>query len=304
MREERRLAEDRDDDGVGDDAREDRRDEGVRFEAVAVEDLDGQERCAERSPEDRGDARRDAGDEQDPPLAGAHAERASHERAERAADLHRRSFASSGAPGSERAERRQRLDPDDAPPDDAVAMMEGLDRRIAAAAARLGGELREQAARQAAERRQQHQEPGPEIGLAGAEGERLTVRPQHGIAREILEQAVLEILHARRRRRRPTKPAATPTSVAWKSVRPTMPRSSGPESERALGSSSAPRRDHGRRSSRSRLTKGAARQCFRREIPRPRRIPALRQLRQSSSSSCAVARVVMRARPCSITCLA
>ena len=73
VREQRALAEDRDDDRVRDHAREHGRDQRVRLEAVAVQDLDRQQRGAERRAEHRRDAGRDAGDEQDAPLARADA---------------------------------------------------------------------------------------------------------------------------------------------------------------------------------------------------------------------------------------
>ena len=69
VREQRRFAEDRDDDRVGDDAGEDRRDQRVGLEVVAVEHLDRQQRGAERRAEHGRDAGRDAGDHQDAPLA-------------------------------------------------------------------------------------------------------------------------------------------------------------------------------------------------------------------------------------------
>ena len=116
------------------------------------------------------------------------------EGAERAADLHRRPLAPAGAAGAERAERGQGLDPDDAPPDDAAVAMEGVDRRVAAAAAGLGGEPRQQAAGEPAERREQDQQPGTEGRRAGPQGERLAVGAQDGIARQLLEQEVLEEL--------------------------------------------------------------------------------------------------------------
>ena len=85
VREQRRLAEDRDDDRVGDDAGEDRRDERVRLEVVAVEHLDGEQRGAERRAEHGRDAGRDAGHHQDAPLArrrrrSSHAARSSRAR--------------------------------------------------------------------------------------------------------------------------------------------------------------------------------------------------------------------------------
>ena len=155
VREERRLAEDRDDDGVGDDAGEDRGDERVRLEVVAVEHLDGEERGAERRAEDGGDAGRDARDHEDAPLRRRHVEDAADPGAERAADLHRRPLAPARAARAEREHRREQLDPGDAPADDAAVLVEGVDHGVAAAAARLGRELRDEAAGERAERREE-----------------------------------------------------------------------------------------------------------------------------------------------------
>ena len=66
--EERRFAEDRDEYRVGDDAREDRWDERLGLEVVAMENLDGEKGGAERRPEDGRHAGRGAGDEQDAAL--------------------------------------------------------------------------------------------------------------------------------------------------------------------------------------------------------------------------------------------
>ena len=60
VREQRRLAEDRDDDRVGDHAGEDGRDQRVGLEVVAVQHLDRQQRGAERRAEHGRDAGRDA----------------------------------------------------------------------------------------------------------------------------------------------------------------------------------------------------------------------------------------------------
>ena len=82
----------------------------------------------------------------------------------RAADLHRRPLAPARAAGAEREDRRERLDPDDAPPDDALLVVEGVDHRVAAAAARSR-------ARSSREQRRRASAPSPG-GSRGARGER------------------------------------------------------------------------------------------------------------------------------------
>ena len=66
---ERRFPEDRYEDRVGHDAREHRWDESLGLEVVAVENLDGEKGCAERSPENGCHAGRGAGHEEDAALA-------------------------------------------------------------------------------------------------------------------------------------------------------------------------------------------------------------------------------------------
>ena len=111
VREERRLAEDRDEDRVGDDAGEDRRDERVGLEVVAMEHLDGEERGAERRAEDRRHAGGRPGDQEDAALAVGQAQVLRDDRADGAADLHRRPLASARAAGAEREDRGQPLSP-------------------------------------------------------------------------------------------------------------------------------------------------------------------------------------------------
>ena len=119
VREERRLAEERDEDGVGDDAGEERRNQRVGLEVVAIEHFDREQRGAERRAKHGRHAAGHAGDEKNAPLAGADPQIAAHERADGAADLHRGPLATARAAGSQRENRGQRLDADDAPAHDA-----------------------------------------------------------------------------------------------------------------------------------------------------------------------------------------
>jgi hypothetical protein len=169
-REQRRLAEDGDDDRVGRHAGEDGRDQRVGLEVVAVEHLDGEQRGPERGAKHRGDAGRDAGDHQDPALGDGDAQEAGAERAERAPDLHGGTLAPRRPPGPEREDRRDRLHPRHALAHDAVLAVEGVDHRVAAAAARLGRQLRDDAARQRADRREQRQQPGRKWRTVGSSG--------------------------------------------------------------------------------------------------------------------------------------
>ena len=200
-REQRRLAVDRDDDRVGDDAGEDRRDERVRLEVVAIEHLDGEERRAERRAEHGGHARGDAGDHEDAPLARRHAQVAADRRAERGADLHRRSFAPAGAAAAEREDRRDHLDPQHAAADDAAAVVERVDHRVAAAAARLGREAGEPAADERADRRDEQQEPRSELVRGAGADEGLALRAQDDVAGEILENRLLRVFERREEQR-------------------------------------------------------------------------------------------------------
>jgi hypothetical protein len=195
VREQRALAEDRRHDRVGHHAGQDRRDEPVRLEAVAVEDLDGQERGAQRRAEHRRDAGRHAGDQEDALLARADPEQPADRRAERAADLHGGPLAPAHAAGAERGDRGQRLDPDDPRADDAVLVVEGVDHRVAAAAARLRRQPGHQAAQEAAHRRQEQEQPRAERRRVDEVGrERLPLGAQRLVADQVLEQEHLDEL--------------------------------------------------------------------------------------------------------------
>ena len=125
VREERLLAEEGDEHRVGDDARQDARDERIGLEVVAVQDLDGEERGPERRAEDGRHARRRAGDEQDAALAVGDPQQLPDERADGAAHLHRRPLASARAARAERERRHERLHEGDALAHDSLALVEG-----------------------------------------------------------------------------------------------------------------------------------------------------------------------------------
>ena len=101
VREQSRLAEERDEDRVRDDARQDRRDERVGFEIVAMQDLDGEKRGAERRAKDGGHTGGGPGDQKDPPFTLSDPQPLRDQRAERAADLHGRPLAPAAAAESQ-----------------------------------------------------------------------------------------------------------------------------------------------------------------------------------------------------------
>ena len=170
-REERGLAEHGDHDRVRHDAREDRGDEGLRLEVVAVEDLGREQRGAERRAEHRRDAGGDPGDEQHAALDAARRRGTRPTRAPRArADLHGGPLAAAGAAGGERSDGGHRLHGDDAPADHAAAVV-GLDGRVAAAPRGLRREAGgEEPAREAAERGQEREQPRAERRPSGERG--------------------------------------------------------------------------------------------------------------------------------------
>ena len=133
--------------------------------------------------------------------ADAQLEEIRDERTERSADLHRRTFTTTGAAGAERQERRDALDPDDALADDATLMMKRANHRVATAAARFRREPCQEAAREAAERRQDEQEPGPERVKAAAVEQALAVGTQRDVPREAFQEIPLHELEARKEQR-------------------------------------------------------------------------------------------------------
>ena len=138
MREKRRLSEDRDEHGVGHDAREDRRDECFGLEVIAMKDLDGEERGAQRRPEDGGHARRGTGDEENAALPVGDAQVLAHDRADRAPHLHRGALATARSAEAERENRRETLEQRYATTDVPTTRVEGFDDRVGAPASRLG----------------------------------------------------------------------------------------------------------------------------------------------------------------------
>ncbi len=193
-REEDRLTRHADDDRIRHHAREHGGHERVGLEVVAEQDLDREERRAERGLEDRRDARGDAGDEQDAPLARRDRQGPRHRRAERAADLHRRPLAAARAARAEREDRRQGLDPDDAPAREAAPLVVRADHRVAAAAPRLGHGVREQARAQRAEGGKNEQHPRSEGGRGGLREQRFPLGAERRVPGELLEAHALDEL--------------------------------------------------------------------------------------------------------------
>ena len=198
VREERPLAEERDERRVAHDAREHRRHQRVGLEVVAVQDLDGQERRAEGRAKDGRHARGRPRDEQDAPLAVGDAKHLSDERADRAPHLHRGALAPARAARAERQDRDDRLHEGHALADDAAVIVERLDDRVAAAAARLGGEPRRDDAReQRPDRGEDEQEPRAERRPGRRLAEDALARgAEREVPRERLEPDALHALDA------------------------------------------------------------------------------------------------------------
>ena len=105
--EDRAEAFDRAEDGVGDDRRDERRDEHLRLDVVAVEELRTEDGSAERRPEDRPDTGRHPDRDRDPRIARVEVEQAPEEGPEPGADLGGRALAPAGPARSDR-DRRMR----------------------------------------------------------------------------------------------------------------------------------------------------------------------------------------------------
>src|SRR5262249_614333 len=110
------------------------------------------------------------------------------------ADPRRRPLGAAGAAGAEREDRRQGLDPDDPPPHHAPVVVEGVDHRVASAAAGLGREPAGEAAEERADRGDDYEEPGAEVGGRLAAGELLAVGAERHVAGEALEREALQVL--------------------------------------------------------------------------------------------------------------
>jgi len=80
--------------------------------------------------------------------------------------------------------------------------VEGVDHRVAAAAARFGRQLGDDAARQRADRRDQREQPGAETAQVRELGqERLAVRTQRPIATQLFQDQALHHLQGGEERR-------------------------------------------------------------------------------------------------------
>jgi hypothetical protein len=71
-----------------------------------------------------------------------------------------------------------------------------VDHRVAAATCNLGCEAGKQPTSEAAERRQQHQDPGPKQVRLDARGDRFSICPERRVTRELFEEHALKELQA------------------------------------------------------------------------------------------------------------
>ena len=217
--EQRRLAEDRDEDRVRDDAREDRRDERVGLEVVAMEHLDGEERGAERRAEDGGHARRGAGHQQDAALAIGDAQVATDDRADRAADLHRRPFAAAGSADAEREDRGEALEQRNAPAD--VPRREWNASMIASAPPpRVSGAYRERRPAPSAPRAGMSQTSHGRNGVTATSLVMRSPAARSGTYPHSRSSTTCCTSSTPAKKIDPMSPAATPTSAALSSARP------------------------------------------------------------------------------------
>ena len=144
-------------DGRGDEAGQERLD----VEVVAVEDLGGQHRAAERRPEDGPDARADPGRHRHPGIAGAEVELAGQEGSEAGTDLTGRSLPTTRSARADGERRGDDLDDDGAETDAPRVVVDGRDGRVGAVSLGVGGEAEdEDGAEQGPETDDQRQRPG------------------------------------------------------------------------------------------------------------------------------------------------
>jgi hypothetical protein len=139
--------------------------QGVALDVgVSVEDLAGEHRSGQRSPEDGTDAGSHTGREHDPAVPSREFEQPAEEGAEAGPDLGDRPFATGRSAGAQGNRRRDRLDDRDPAADLAPLVMEGVNRRVGAVAFGLGSEaVDQQAGGQAADGHHGHEQPGPEL---------------------------------------------------------------------------------------------------------------------------------------------
>ena len=201
VREEGRLAEDRDEDRVGHDAREHRGDQRFGLEVVAMENLDGEEGRAEGRPEDGGHARRQTGDQQDAALPVRDAQVLADDRPNRAAHLHRGALATPRAAEAQGEDRGQALGERHPATDVAASGVERFDDRIGAPASGLGGGPRDQARPERAECRHEPDEPPPERVLSHISRDALARGAERHVPAETLEHDLLNHLDAQEEER-------------------------------------------------------------------------------------------------------
>ena len=149
-------------DRVGDDRGDERRDERLRLDVVAIQELGAEDGAAERRPEDRPDAGRHPDRDRDPRIARVEVEQAPEVGPEPGADLGGRTLAPAGPARSDRDGRGDQLDERDPAADAARMVVVGGDRRIRAVALRLGREAEDDDARdQATQGDDERERPRP-----------------------------------------------------------------------------------------------------------------------------------------------
>ena len=123
--EERAEALDRAEDDVADDGGDEGGEQRLDLEVVAVHDLGREHRAAERSAEDRADARADPARDGDAGVRRAQVEEPGEERSEARTDLARRAFSTARAARADGERRGDDLDGDGAQPDAAGVVVDG-----------------------------------------------------------------------------------------------------------------------------------------------------------------------------------
>ena len=138
---------DRPEDRVGDDRCDERWDQDLRLDVVAVEQLRAEDGPAQWRPEDRTDPCRHPDCDGDTGIAGVKVQQPTEVGPESCADLGRRPLAPARSPRADRDGRREQLDDRDTTPDPARMVVIGGDRRICAMAFRLRCEAEHENAR-------------------------------------------------------------------------------------------------------------------------------------------------------------
>ena len=195
-------------DGEGDDRGDEREQDRVRLEVVAVEGLGGHHRAAEGGAEDGAHARAHARHQRAPPLDRVEAEPVGDDRADAAGDLRRRTLPSGRATAPDRDRGGDKLHRDRAQANASAALVEGVDHLVGARPLRLGGEGVHEEARD--ERAQPHDDrQGPAPRRVGGFLAALAQGMGRVVARQVGKQ-VLVANSSASKKRMATKPVTTP----------------------------------------------------------------------------------------------